>query len=353
MAGRKVLGSLIVVLIGLPILFGIIWAVGLVRATMSSEFLTDLPQEIISEIPSSLDGLYTAAKDPSVYMDQEARAWFLAAEKTGIAPRELLEKTGMMGWMKGELSGSLRRIGEVLRGEADMRAVTIDMRPLKTALLHPEMERFLGAMIESLPACDDQGLKDWEDIFGEERSWGRDLPACRPIDAEAAKTLVLSRLNRDVERIDDTVDVFEGSEPFPFRRFGVARTVTAMTYSLFFLPAIFILLGVWIANRNAAGRLRWAGISVLAGSGPVFLMALFLKKLGSWAMDGRWMSWRWDWNSGFESTLMDKFGWIPGRIFESFFTPVFNTAAVVAVIGVVLIALSYTTRSAAQPARVK
>jgi len=349
MAGRKVLGSLIVILIGLPVLFGVIWAVGLVRATLSSEFLTELPQDIIAEVPASLDGLYAAAKDQGVHMDRESRAWLLAAEKTGIPPRELLEKTGILGWMKGELSGSLLRIGEVLRGEADMRMVMIDMRPLKAALLHPEMDRFIGGLIENLPACDEQDLNIWQDRLSAGSAYGEVLPACRPVDAEAAKALVFSRRNHEVEKIDDNVEVFEGSEPFPFRRFGLAKGVTMLTYTLFVIPALFILLGVWIANRNAAGRLRWAGISILAGSGPVFLMALFLKKIGSWAMDGRWMSWRWDWNTGFESTVMDKLGWIPGRIFESFFSPVFNTAAVVAVIGVVLIALSYTTRTAAQP----
>ncbi len=347
MTGRKVLGSLIVVLIGLPVLFGVIWAVGLVRATVSSEFLSDLPQEIIAELPSSLNGVYTAAGDPRLDMDPEARAWFQAAEKTGIPLGDLLDKTGIMAWMKGELSNSLGRIGQVLRGEAAARSVEMDMKPLKAALLHPEMDRFLGGLIENLPSCDEQGLKAWEDRLSSGSAWGGDLPACRPVDAEAAKAVVLSRRAYEVEKIHDTVEIFENVEPFPFPRFGLAKGVAMLTYTLFFIPALFILLGVWIANRNAAGRLRWSGISILAGSLPVALMAFSLKKIGSWAMDGRWFGWRKPWESSWDSVMMEQFGWIPGRIFEAFFSPVFQTAAVVAVVGVVLIALSYTTRSAA------
>lgn len=351
MAGRKVLGSLIVVLIGLPVLFGVVWAVGLIRATLSSDFLTELPQEIIAEIPNSLDGLYIAAKDSSIRMDPEARAWFLAAEKTGIPPRELLEKTGILGWMKGELSGSLRQVGEVLRGEADLRSVTIDMRPLKTALLHPDMDLFFGRLIDNLPPCDEKGMKDWQARLAGE-SFHEDFPPCRPIDADAAKAVFRADWSREVGQIDDSVQILEGVDPFPFQHLGITKTVTMISYLLFFIPAIFILLGVLIANRTAAGRLRWSGISILAGSVPVFLMAFALKRIGSWAMNGHWVSWHAPWNSNLDAVMLDKFGWIPSRIFEAFFTPVFNTAAVVAVVGVVLIALSYATRSSA-PAPVK
>ena len=54
-----------------------------------------------------------------------------------------------------------------------------------------------------------------------------------------------------------------------------------------------------------------------------------------------------------DSILLDKLGWIPERIMSALFTPVFNTAIVVAVIGVVLVALSYSTRQAAPAVPVK
>ena len=48
---RKSIGVLIIIFIGIPVLFGVIWAVGVTRAVISPEFLSDLPQEIIQKIP--------------------------------------------------------------------------------------------------------------------------------------------------------------------------------------------------------------------------------------------------------------------------------------------------------------
>ena len=351
MTGRKILGALLVVLIGLPVLFGIIWAVGLVRATVSSDFLTELPAEIIAEIPGSLDGIYAAARDERLDMEPGSRAWFQAAEKTGIPPRELLEKTGILGWMKGELSESLRRVGEVLRGESAVRSVTIDMRPLKAALLHPEMGRFLDRLIDNLPPCDEAGMKAWQGRLSVGFGRRDDLPACRPVEASVAKEVLSGELAREVEKIDDTVEVFENVRPFPFPRFGVSRAVTMLSYLLFLFPALIILAGVWLANLTAAGRLRWGGISILAGSLPVLMIAFFLKRLSSWVFDGGWAFRHSGWTNHWDTVLLDKLSWIPDRVMNAFFSPVFNTAAVVALIGVVLIAVSYSTRQTALPAK--
>ncbi len=46
-----------------------------------------------------------------------------------------MEKTGLSIWMEGELSDSLRQIGMMLRGERRIRAIVINLRPLKEALL--------------------------------------------------------------------------------------------------------------------------------------------------------------------------------------------------------------------------
>ncbi len=58
MIARQIIGVLILVLIGIPILFGVTWAVGLVRASVSSEVLSDLPREIIADIPRTADEIF-------------------------------------------------------------------------------------------------------------------------------------------------------------------------------------------------------------------------------------------------------------------------------------------------------
>jgi len=48
--------------IGLPILFAVIWAVGITRAAVSPELVSDLPKEIIEEVPSIVEEVFEEAK---------------------------------------------------------------------------------------------------------------------------------------------------------------------------------------------------------------------------------------------------------------------------------------------------
>jgi len=347
---RKFIGAFVVVLIGIPVLFGVTWAVGLVRASLSTEFLVDLPQAIITDIPRTADEIFRAVQDDKFIRDPDTRTWFQAAAKTGTSPKDLLEKTGILGWMKGELTDSLHQMGEVLRGESPVRTISIDMRPLKAALRHPEMDRFLEATLANLPPCDAQGLKAWQDRASG-LSYRSELPACRP-DAAIATDVLFREKNRSVDRIRDSEQIFEGVEPFPFHRFGFSRSITMLSYLLFLIPALIIFLGVVIANRTGSGRLRWSGISVLAGSLPVLLLAFGIKKFSLWAIHGGTLTWRSPWASDIEALLLDKLSWIPTRFFDALFTPVFNVAAFVAAMGLVLIALSYSARSTAKATKV-
>ena len=343
MTFRKIAGALIVVLIGIPVLFGVTWAVGLVRASLSPEFLVDLPQAIIADIPRTADEIFRAVQDERIVADPETRAWFRAAAKTGTSPKDLLEKTGILAWMKGELSDSLRKLGEVLRGEAPVQQITIDMRPLKQALLHPEMDRFLEATLANLPPCNERDLKIWQDRASGFRRG--DLPACRP-DSVAAKDIFFRERKLAVDRMDDSTQVLEGIEPFPFHRFGFSKSMTLLSYLLFLFPALIILIGVLIANRSGAGRLRWSGISVLAGSLPVLVLAFGIKKFVLWGLHGGMFTWRSPWAHDIDAVVLDKLSWIPSRFFDVFFSPVIGVAAFVATAGIVLIALSYSSRPA-------
>jgi hypothetical protein len=352
---RKILGTLILVLAGIPILFGVIWAVGLVKATVSPEFLTDLPREIIAEIPDRADALFKAAQLDTEFSDPETRAWVRAAAQTGIPPRELMEKTGLLDWMRGELSESLRLAGGMLRGEEPPREMRIDMRPLKRALLHPEMDRFLAETVRRLPPCDEAGLGAWRDLAA---SGGdvHDAPPCAPGDALAADVLLRAR-DRAVARMEDELPFIENVDrrewPMPLFRKGISGPVTTMSFALFLVPAFFIFLGALVAASSKASFLRWSGFSVLAGSLPVLVFAWLIKRFSLWAIAGGPLDWRGRWTSEMESYILLKLSWIPTRIVDQLFSPVIYTAAVVAVVGVVMIALSYSMRPApaAAPAR--
>jgi hypothetical protein len=251
--------------------------------------------------------------------------------------------------MEGELSASLGQVGEVLRGEKPLRSISINLKPLKEALLHPDVDRFLEGTMANLPPCDEKGLQAWQDL-AVDRGGRHELPACRPDPAVAKEVLFRERV-RAVRDMDDKVEVFEDVRPFPFHRFGITRAVTMASYLLFIIPALIILLGVFIAAPSPASRLRWSGISVMAGGIPVLLMALVIKKYSLWALNGGFFSWRAPWSNDFGELILDKLGWIPSRIIDGLFSPVISVAAIVMVIGIVLLALSSTARTLPKSAK--
>ncbi len=344
MTARKVIGVLIVIFIAIPVLFGVIWAVGMVRATTSADFLSDLPRDILAELPAAADAVFTAGQDEKFIDDPAARAWFQAAAKTGTSMRDLMKTTGITAWMEGELSASLKRFGDMLRGRAPLAAVTIDMRPLKKALLDPAMDAFLEGTAANLPPCDEANLQVWRDIASGLNP-GRDLPGCSPDPALARQALLAAR-NRSLREMDDEVQILEGGVPEIFDRYGISRIVNGASYSLFVLPALFILIGVLIGAATPSGRWRWSGITILASSLPALILAFGVKKFAAWMIHGGIYHWHSPWASEVGRMVLDKLAWIPVRVMDSLFSPVVAVAAVVSVLGVVCLALASSARKA-------
>jgi len=346
---RKILGFFLIVFLGLPMLFGIIWAVGLIRASVSPEFLTDLPREIIADLPAKADEIFRDAQNEKIIADGNTRAWFQAAAQTGISPQDLMKTTGLLEWTRGELSDSLRQIGLVLRGERRPRQITINLRPLKEALLHPEVDRFLEGILNNLPPCDEPGQKIWRELADNRRDH-RELPACRP-DLAVAKEVLFSERTRAVRDLDDELEVFKDVRRFPLLPFGVSRTVTFLSYILFLIPALFIFLGSIVAASSPAGILRWSGVSAIAGSAPALLLALASKYFSIWAIQAAPFTWHYSPASELGELVLDKLEWIPIRIVDQLFSPVIGVAIIVGVVGIVLFALSFSMRDDARLTR--
>jgi hypothetical protein len=348
-AVRKIIGLILIVFFGLPLLFGAIWAVGLIKATVSPKFLTDLPRQIITEIPARADEIFRDAQSDTYIRDENTRAWFQAAAKTGITPSELMARTGLLQWMSGELSGSLRQIGQVLRGDKRPRPIVIDLRPLKEALLSPEVGRVLEATLNNLPPCDESGQKAWVDIaaFGPRH---RELPACRP-DPSVTRDELQKARELAVGRIDDEITVFNAARHVPVFPLGLSRTISLLSYLLFLMPAVFIFLGAVIADSSPAGFLRWSGVSVFVGGIPALVLALSAKYFSLWAIGGGALSWHDDRVSELGELVFDKMRDIPERIVSHLFSPVVIVALLVCVAGVVLFALSYSVRDRSKKTR--
>lgn len=335
---RTVLGLLIMIFFAIPALFGIIWAVGLTQAVVSSKMLSELPREIIAEIPDLVDGVLLAAKDKNIQMDPETRTWLMAVAGVATTPKELLAETGLNDWLEKELSESLRTVGDILNGKTEARNVRLDLRPLKQALNHPAMERYITQVMEKLPVCSSEQIQTWEQTI-QDRDRYDSLPACRPeadLNANAAAS-VRSRITRD---IPDEINFFESSH-FPYRKINIAKTVISFTYLLFLIPALFIFLGALIAARCKSHFFRWSGAITMIGGGLALALATLVKQIIPWSMrftpgqySSNWLHWN--------DMLGDHLGNIVLVFTRHLVAPVISVAGAVCVVGLLLFAFSYT-----------
>jgi len=349
-ATRKIIGICLIVLFGLPTLFGITWAVGIIRAATSPEFVSDLPQKIIADLPDAADEFFRAAQDEGAITDPETRAWFRAAAAAGVSPRDVLETSGLMNWARGELTETLKQIGMVLRGERRPAPITLDFRPLKTALLSPEVDRFLVSTLEHLPPCDERGSRAWAEVSAGTVCLDS-LPACRP-DAPGAKDAILAAKTNAVSRMDDQAEIFEGARGVPRLPFGFSRSIMFVSVFLFFIPAVLIFVGALIADSTPRGFLLWSGGSILAGGIPTLGIALAAKHFALWAIRDGAVSWSWNTHrmTDLELVLFDKLRMIPEAVLQQLLSPVIAASVIVCVFGVVLLALSSGARGKAKPA---
>jgi hypothetical protein len=341
-AVRKIIALLIIVFIGLPILFGVVWVVGLTKATVSSEFISELPQEIIREIPDIAEEIFKEGQDEKVIRDENTRAWFRAASEAGVSPKQLMADIGLLDWLQYELSDSLDEVGEILRGERRARPITINLRPLKDILMRDEIDQYLMRVLEELPPCDEEGERQWIQIG----RWGldnRELPACRP-DMEVAREALTEWRMDAVTEMDNEVEIFEDVEFVPF---GLSRALPILSSFLFVFPALFIFIGSLIAATSPASFFRWSGISTFLGALPALLLAFFVKHISLWGLRiAPFYSSEWDtWSPELQDLVFEKVSWIPMRIVDQLFSPVVTVAALVCVLGIVLFAISLMVRN--------
>ncbi len=333
-------GLLIMILIAVPVLFAIIWAVGLTQAFTSEKTFAELPGEIIAEVPGLLEGMMAAARDDDSGMDYDTRAWLNAMAAAETSPRRMLEETGISDWLQDELSGSLAEMGRILNGRSDARSVWLDLRPLKESWRSPAMENWLTRVLANLPACSAAESEAWARALAG-GSGGEALPPCRPSAAEApaVAALIRGRADRD---IPDRVNLLEDAR-FPHRNFNLARTVDSFAYLLFLIPALFIALGAWVGGRGWAGFLRWSGAATLAGGALVLALSSLIKGFVPWAIStgsadfrysAHWLSWH--------EAFADHAGALADVVSRHFMSPVTAVAGGVCVAGLLLFAFSFT-----------
>lgn len=340
---RKFVGVIVIAFIGIPILMGIIWAVGVTRAVVSPEFLSELPREIIAKIPTLLDETLEAVDQEGAVKDREARTWVRAIADTHTSPKELLKQIGVMDWLQNELSNALEDIGKILRGEKRPQPIMLNMRPLKHALVHRDVIPYLKEVLEKLPPCSDLQTEEWVNAIMRGRAVD-ELPPCRPPELDKAVELLRLELEEAVADIPDEVNMFEVEKRYFFRDSGldIARTVVSMTYILFLIPLLFIGLGALIGATSGIGILRWIGWSTLIGGGLTFVLSRFTDKLVTWGVGiGPIPYYDIDYSFPMAEVVFDKAGDIALVVVNHLLTAVNSVSGTISIIGIVLIALSY------------
>jgi hypothetical protein len=337
---RQIIGLLILVFFGIPSLFGIIWAVGLTRAAVSPELLSDLPQEVIAEVPYFIDDVFNAAQKEDNITDENTREWILAAAKVGKTPRELLTEIGFLDWLKNNLSVSLKELGEILRGETRLKSIWLDLRPLKKVIMHESVESYYFSVIKNLPPCTESDMDRWQtiavhDYYDDDNG----LPACQP-DPEMARQALKTIRSEIIEDMPDEVDIIERDHDFP-RGINISRFVVSLTYLLFLIPAAFILVGSLVAASSKSSFFRWSGVSTGIAGILALALSLFAKNISTFAVDAIPFHYSDEVSLEMQEVIFDNLGGIFGVVFEKLFSPVVTVAGIVCIVGVVLFALSY------------
>jgi hypothetical protein len=200
------------------------------------------------------------------------------------------------------------------------------------------MERWLGQVLEQLPACTSGQSEAWEQVLRGEDPDDR-LPPCRPGTEQgiAAAAIIRERVTRE---IPDQVNIMAHSG-FPRGRFNLAKTVTSFTYLLFLIPAAFITLGALIAARSKSDFFRWSGAAIMVGGGLVLALSSLVKGVIPWAMRigpvynaPHWSRW--------EDIFAEHASGLALVVSRHFISPVIAVAGAVCVVGLLLFAFSFT-----------
>ena len=345
---KKVVGLLVIMFIGIPTLMVIVWAVGFASAALSPEFITELPREIIETIPDMVQDILDAAEEDREIFSDHRDNWLKAMAKTDISTKQLLADIGISKWLENELSASLNTMSKIIRGEIDSHDVVLNMRPLKESLSHKALDTYFYKLLEYLPPCSEAESARWQELSTDHHITGS-LPPCKPDPDVAAQ--VLQNLRTEIrEEMPDEVDMFQGGW-FMSTDNDMVQKAISFTYILFFIPAMFIILGSIIAATSKSSFFKWCGISTLIGGIlPLAVSALFKDFVF------KFTHLRPFYYSDFDLGELPQIFWeklerIMVLVGEHLFGPVNKVAGVVCVVGILLFAISFVVPAQELPSR--
>lgn len=328
-------------LIGLLVLIPAIIAVGTVRTAISAEYLSDIPREVIKQLPSLADETFKAAQEPGAMTDPNSKMWVDALAKAKLKPSELLKKLGIDDWLKNQLDVVLKGIGDLMRGKGKATDIVLDNRPLKKALTGEAFRSYLQSVLVNLPACDPLAVQDWQNAINAGDS-KKPLKACNP--GPQAVTMIVSRVSTSMSELPDQ-KVIVKKEDFP-PTYGVNKFASSLIWLVFLLPFVLIAFGAVMGGTGGRGILRWMGVPLLFGGAiPLF---------GAWAMKSVALGWikldpsYWKvgaqtpyWTEKADKIVIAKATALIERAATPLFSSTFTVALIVTLVGLGFIIISF------------
>jgi hypothetical protein len=334
---RKILGVFILMFMAIPILFAVIWAVGLTKGVVSQEFITTVPEETIRLIPEFTKESLQGIKEIESDLTADEKIWFQAIEIHQDQLINLPEKTGLLPWLRTEFNEFLTAVNDVLRGERLPEDVKLDLKPLKNILKHAEFSDFISNVANELPVCSESAPITWE-FSKNQFDFSGNPPACRP--SESQLTAFLADLHHHIDtEIPDQLEVFKNGKKLP-GGIDFSQMIVSLTYILFFLPLLLIVGGAWLSANDRIQFFRWSGVSIFIGGGLAWLLAAFITRGTSW------MAYTILFNNPSQSTylnelFLDKVGEVVLTAARILIDQVSSVAEVVCIIGIIVFALSF------------
>jgi hypothetical protein len=343
---RKVLGGLFLFLVAGPILGAAIWGVGIARGVLGEGFLEEVPKEVIRQLPEVVEETFQAAKEPGAVKDPDAAAWVAAAARVEKTPSQVLEESGIYAWMEEELSGTITDAHRALKGEIAAKDVTLDLRPLKTAITSGPMRTWLDDVLGQLPACDPAGVERWQ-LAVRRLGKAKQLPPCNPgisMNSIAVQTVI----DGMVEFPDQVSPIQEKDLPSGVNALQVANEAL---WVLFLVPLILLIIGAAICSTRLAGFLRWLGIGTLFGSLSALILAWSTQGAIAAALAMDPAQWHLPkdtpfWTSEASQALARRAMDLTSFLLEKLFEPVVTTGWIVLAAGAIVLGLSFLPKDA-------
>ena len=339
---RKVFGGLFLFFIAGPVLGAAIWGVGIARGVLGDGFLEEVPQEVIRQIPEVVEETFEAAKQPGAITDPDAAAWVAAAARLEKTPSQVLDESGIYTWMKEELSGTVTDAHRALRGEIAPKEVTLDLRPLKTAISSGPVRTWFQDLLAQLPPCDTEGLERWN-LALHRLGKNKRLPACNPGGGMVAADAIQTIVDGFVEFPDQVAPIEERNLPTGLNTLQVASEAL---WALFLAPLILLIIGAAICSVKLGGFLRWLGIGTLFGSVSALILAWTSQGAIAAALSIDPSRWELQhpnpfWTTEASHALARRAMEMTSFLLERLFDPVVTTGLIVLAVGAIVLGLSF------------